>query len=81
MVGSRQRLHCAGLVRNVPLEIQGTLLTLDIFVLPMHDADLVLGFSWLAILGPVVTDYGQRLLEFGLGGQYIRWKGNPPLDL
>ncbi|OIT33904.1 hypothetical protein A4A49_64903, partial [Nicotiana attenuata] len=81
VVGSGQRLRCAGLVRNVPLEIQGTLLTLDFFVLPMHGADLLLDVSWLATLGPVVTDYVQRLLEFGLGGQYIRWKGNPPLDL
>lgn len=57
MKGSGQRLRCASLVRYVPLEIQGTLLTLDFFVLLMHGADLFLGVSW------------QRLFEFGLGGQ------------
>ncbi|XP_070001858.1 uncharacterized protein [Nicotiana sylvestris] len=42
MVGSGQRLQCAGLFLQVPLSIQGCLLTMDFFVLPMHGFDFVL---------------------------------------
>lgn len=63
MVGSGQCLQCAGLVRQVPLSIQGCLLTMDFFVLPMYGSDIVLGISWIATLGRVVTDYGQWVLN------------------
>lgn len=71
MVGSGQRLQCAGLFLQVPLSIQGCLLTMDFFVLPMHGFDFVLGISWLATLGRVVTDYGQRVFEFVLNDQQV----------
>lgn len=58
MVGSGQRLPCTGTVRQVLLMIQGCLLTMDFFFLPMHGSDIALGVSWLATLGRVVTDYG-----------------------
>ncbi|WMV35101.1 hypothetical protein MTR67_028486 [Solanum verrucosum] len=59
MVGSGQRLPCNGIVRQVPLMIQGSLLTMDFFVLPIHGSDIALGVSWLATLGRIVTDYVQ----------------------
>ena len=43
MVSSGQRLHCESVVRQVSLTVQGYDLSLDLYVLPMHDVDIVLG--------------------------------------
>lgn len=54
---------------------------INFYVLLLHGSDLVLGISWLAILSPVVTDYGARLFEFNYKGQHYSWRGDPPTEL
>nr|XP_009762266.1 PREDICTED: uncharacterized protein LOC104214313 [Nicotiana sylvestris] len=81
MVGSGQRLSCDGVCRQVPLSIQGCNLTMDFYVLPLHGLDLVIGVSWLATLGPVVTDYGARVFEFTLNNHRFTWQGDLPTDI
>nr|XP_009631242.1 uncharacterized protein LOC104121053 [Nicotiana tomentosiformis] len=72
IVGSGQRLPCTGVVRNVKLLVQECSLILDLYVLDLNDAEVVLGVSWLATLGPVVTDYHERIFDFFLGGNCYR---------
>lgn len=81
VVGSGQRLRCEGMVRNVPLSIQGCDLNLEFFVLSFHGSDLVLGISWLAILGPVIKDYRARYFEFSLDGVRYSWHGEASIDV
>lgn len=69
------------MTRAVNLTIQGCTLTLDLYVLSMHGSDIVLGVSWLATLGLVVTDYSQRTFEFSLHNTRHSWVGNPPIDV
>lgn len=62
VVGSGQCLSCEGVCRQVPVTIQVSTLYLDFYyVLPLHGSGLVLGISWLAILGQTVADYVARL--------------------
>lgn len=77
VVGSGQRLRCDGVVRQVPLSIQGCDLVFDLYVLSLHSADIVLGISWLSSLGTVLQDYSRRLLEFSQKGQKYSWIGEP----
>lgn len=51
--------------------IQGTTLVEDLHILSLHGADLVLGVSWLAKLGPVLTNYATKTLEFYLEGKQV----------
>ncbi|XP_070052255.1 uncharacterized protein [Nicotiana tomentosiformis] len=81
MVGSGQRLRYDAIVRQIPLTIQGCELVLDFYVLALHGADFVLGVSWLATLGPVLTDYAMHVLEFSHNGNTMRWQGEPPTML
>uniref|UniRef100_A0A3Q7EG54 Uncharacterized protein n=1 Tax=Solanum lycopersicum TaxID=4081 RepID=A0A3Q7EG54_SOLLC len=81
VVRSGQRLRCDGVARGLMLLIQGTTLTEDLYILSLHGADLVLGVSWLAKLGPVVTNYATRTLEFNLGGNQLVWQGVSPTDV
>ncbi|WMV23816.1 hypothetical protein MTR67_017201 [Solanum verrucosum] len=43
--------------------------------------DVVLGVSWLATLGPVVTAYAARIFEFSMSGSLVRWVGDSPTEL
>nr|XP_016462819.1 PREDICTED: uncharacterized protein LOC107785918 [Nicotiana tabacum]XP_016462821.1 PREDICTED: uncharacterized protein LOC107785918 [Nicotiana tabacum]XP_016462822.1 PREDICTED: uncharacterized protein LOC107785918 [Nicotiana tabacum]XP_016462823.1 PREDICTED: uncharacterized protein LOC107785918 [Nicotiana tabacum]XP_016462824.1 PREDICTED: uncharacterized protein LOC107785918 [Nicotiana tabacum] len=81
MVGSGQRLRYDAIVRQIPLTIQGCELVLDFYVLALHDADFVLRVSWLATLGPVLTDYAMHVLEFSHNGSTMRCQDKPPTML
>ena len=81
MVGSGQRLKCEGLARQITLSIQGSKLVEDFYVLSFEGSDVVLGVSWLAKLGHVLTDYATREFEFTLNGNKVKWKGDPPMDV
>ena len=64
LAGSGEKLRCEGVVIGVLLTIQGCDLTIDFYVLQLHGADIVLEVSWLATLGPIVTDYVKLKFEF-----------------
>ncbi|KAH0655105.1 hypothetical protein KY285_029987 [Solanum tuberosum] len=81
VVGSGQRLRCEGVAKKIPLTIQGNKIVEDLYILSLHGADIVLGVSWLATLGPVLTDYAKRIFEFTLNGSKISWKGDAPTDM
>uniref|UniRef100_M1A9G6 Uncharacterized protein n=1 Tax=Solanum tuberosum TaxID=4113 RepID=M1A9G6_SOLTU len=64
-----------GVVRGVALTIQGFSFVTDFFIIDLHGSDLVLGVTWLATLGPCLTDYVNRTFEFTLDGKHHRWQG------
>ena len=53
------------------MAIQGHTLTLPMYLLPVSSADLVLGASWLATLGPHISYYSTLTLKFYLNGEFI----------
>ncbi|KAJ0940339.1 putative nucleotidyltransferase, Ribonuclease H [Helianthus annuus] len=79
VVGSGERLPCSGLARNVEVIIQGHSIVVDFYVLPLQGWDMVLGVSWLATLGPVVTDYATSVFQFTLAGKQVTWQGDKPV--
>ena len=81
VVGSGQNLCCDGVVRGVPLDIQGYDLPMDLYVLSLHGADVILDVSWLQTLEPVVTNYATRIFELSLNGSPVRWVGNSPTEM
>ncbi|KAH0652914.1 hypothetical protein KY289_030592 [Solanum tuberosum] len=81
VVGSGQQLRCEGVARKIPITIQGSNIAKDLYILALHGADIVLGVSWLATLGPVLTDYAKRIFEFTLNGAKVSWKGDAPTDV
>lgn len=80
MVGCGQQLPCEAVSRQVTLLIQGSTLVEDLYILPFHGANIVLGVAWLATLGPILTDYATRVFEFTLNGSRVSWQGDCPTD-
>ncbi|XP_019255164.1 PREDICTED: uncharacterized protein LOC109233755 [Nicotiana attenuata] len=79
MVGG-QRLPSNAVARQTNLVIQGHTLVEDLYILPFHGSDIVLGVAWLATLGPVITNYATREFGFTLNGSRTTWQGDCPTD-
>ena len=68
MVANKEKVECVGLCQALTINIQGTLITADLYILPVAACPLVLGVQWLAILGPIETDYSKLTMMFKQGG-------------
>ncbi|PNX66605.1 hypothetical protein L195_g055181 [Trifolium pratense] len=64
-----------GVIQKLPLEIQGHMLEVPVFLLPVAGADVILGASWLSTLGPHVADYASLTLKFFLKGKFVTLTG------
>nr|KYP37665.1 Transposon Ty3-I Gag-Pol polyprotein [Cajanus cajan] len=76
MVGNGNSLTVEGLIQELKVSVQGHTLTLPVYLLPVSGADLVLGASWLATLGPHISDYSALTLKFYLNGEFITLHGD-----
>ncbi|MCH79693.1 Ty3/gypsy retrotransposon protein [Trifolium medium] len=76
LVGNGQSLTVEGMVRQLQLQVQGHELCIPAYLLPVAGADLILGSSWLATLGPHIADYAALTLRFYQNGQFIKLQGD-----
>ncbi|VFQ64452.1 unnamed protein product [Cuscuta campestris] len=77
-VGNGDYLLCDKQCVGVDLELQGTVFTVDLFVLFVHGHDLVLGVQWLQQLGRVTHDYAALTMEFLWQEKPVRLQGGSP---
>nr|GLL29698.1 uncharacterized protein LOC109154292 [Ipomoea trifida] len=75
-IGNGDSLHCRVRCPQVPIQMQGTIFPIDLFVLPIQGPDVVLGVQWLQQLGKITHDYAQLSMEFLWNGQPICLKGD-----
>jgi len=81
LVGNGQSMIAEGVVPNLSITLQGHELTIPVFLLPVVGADIILGSSWLATLGPHVADYAALTLKFFNKGKFMALqgeRGTPP---
>lgn len=75
MVGNGGELRCSQIRKDVQVIIQGHKFTLDFFVMPLAEADLVFGVQWLKTLGPVITNYLTLTDQFYIGDKLVALQG------
>nr|GLL25459.1 uncharacterized protein LOC109154292 [Ipomoea trifida] len=75
-IGNGDSLHCRVRCPQVPIQMQGTIFPIDLFVLPIQGPDVVLGVQLLQQLGKITHDYAQLSMEFLWNGQPICLKGD-----
>jgi hypothetical protein len=75
LVGNGQTLTAEGLIQHVPLQIQGQEIQVPVYLLQISGADVILGSTWLATLGPHVADYAALTLKFFQNGRFITLQG------
>lgn len=64
--------------RRVKLNIQGQESKIDLLVLPLGDAQIILGTIWLRSLGPTIWDFSNHTLKYWQRGKTITLKGVKP---
>lgn len=74
-IGDWSELLCEGKSCQVPLKLGEVVFRLDLFILPIHEADVVLGAQWLAELGTVTFNYQLLWMKFQHQGREIVLKG------
>ncbi|XP_061356960.1 uncharacterized protein LOC133301350 [Gastrolobium bilobum] len=80
-VGNGDTLQCFGLCLAVPVQLAGHIFHIDLFVLPLHGADIVLGAQWLRQLSPVTFDYRLLTLSFHFNSEPVTLHGyTPPMS-
>ncbi|XP_039140565.1 uncharacterized protein LOC120277791 [Dioscorea cayenensis subsp. rotundata] len=75
LVGNGQTLNVEGQIPELTIDVQGYTLLVLAFVLAIEGADLILGTSWLAKLGPHVVDYDKKVIQFYHNNQFMILKG------
>ncbi|KAI5436842.1 hypothetical protein KIW84_023098 [Lathyrus oleraceus] len=75
LVGNGQSIMAEGQIPQLTIEVQGQVMVIPVFLLPFSGADIILGSSWLATLGPHVADYSTLSLKFFLNGKFIILSG------
>jgi len=78
LVGNGHSLVAEGLVNQLEVSVQGYMLTIPVYILPISGADLVLGAAWLATLGPHIADYSTRTLKFYSDNKFVTLQGEHP---
>lgn len=53
-------------IENLQVKVQDHLLIFSIYLLPITGADLILGASWLASIGPHIPNYSNMNCSFFL---------------
>jgi hypothetical protein len=69
LVGNGEIMDAEGVIKDLSVKIQGNELRVPVFLLPVAGADVILGASWLATLGPHVADYASLTLIF-----FFKWQ-------
>ena len=63
-IGNEDFLLCDSSCVQVKLCLQGHKFFMDLLILPIQDADVVLGIQWLKLLGPVIINYKLLTMDF-----------------
>lgn len=64
LVGNCQTLQVEGKIPDLSMQVHDYTLLVHAFVVDIAGVDLILGASWLAKLGPHVTDYEEKIIKF-----------------
>lgn len=67
VLGTRGIVRAAGVCKEVNLTIANLSITHDFLPLPLGSADVILGVTWLEMLGKVIFYYKLSEMEFPLG--------------
>ncbi|VFQ67002.1 unnamed protein product [Cuscuta campestris] len=77
-VGNGDSLRCSYYYPKSLLILQGHEFDVDLYLLPVHGPDVVLGDQWLQGLGKVSHDYSTMTMEFHRNDTLVVLKGDVP---
>jgi hypothetical protein len=76
-VANGEKVTCPGVLRNAPIDIEGPMFDVDLYVMPLAGYDMVLGTQWMAPLRRIAWDVASRAFSFQHDGRDVVWTGVP----
>lgn len=76
LVGNGTALQVESCILKLQLTVQGNQITLPMYVFPIAGAELIMGSTWLATLGPHMVDYKARSIQFHTDMKFIKLQGD-----
>jgi hypothetical protein len=64
-----------GLARDVGIRISQEEFNIDCYNIPLTCYDMVLGATFLRMLGPILWDFDDSCMAFWHGGRHVLWRG------
>lgn len=72
---SGEKLICDKVCKDVEIKVQGTIIKMDIFLLPMAGSNMVIGIQGLKTLGTVTFNFEKLWMKFDKEGSTVMWHG------
>ncbi|CAM8926575.1 unnamed protein product [Rhodiola kirilowii] len=77
-VGNGDEMKCEGVCRDVPVNINGAIFSVELHLLPVFGVDLVLGAQWLAEVGPTTFCFKELWMQLTWAGAPLQLYGIRP---
>ncbi|KAG8644032.1 hypothetical protein MANES_11G082735v8 [Manihot esculenta] len=74
-VAHGEQLDSPGICKGIPILLDSHSFSVNLFVLPLTDFDVVLGVNWLRTLGPILWDFAVMRMYFFKQGILIELQG------
>jgi hypothetical protein len=75
VVANGEKINSKGQCRKVQVWIQGTLFTLEFYLLPLVGYDVVVGVQWLRTLGLIMWDFSKLHMSFRYKDKWVQLRG------
>ena len=80
MVGNGYKVAGQGVCRQVEISLQGLHIVQDFFPIELGSADVILGITWLGMLGEVSANWKKLTMQFDWQGNRVLLQGDPSLS-
>ncbi|KAH9680855.1 hypothetical protein KPL71_026714 [Citrus sinensis] len=81
VVANGEKLTSPGRCKGVQLQLQGTQIEADFYLLSLEGCDAVLGAQWLCTLGPILWDFDKMEMQFTKDGRQMTLRGATTSEL
>jgi hypothetical protein len=70
-----EHLQSSGACKSIDLSIQGEMICMDCYALPLDGFDVIFSVRWVQSLGPIVWDFAALSMAFIRDGHVVRFEG------
>lgn len=78
-IGDGRVINGQGKCQGLELDIQGVKVREEYLFFELGTTDVVLGYTWLALLGETRINWGLHLMRFQVGSEWVTISGDPSL--
>jgi hypothetical protein len=75
LVANGDGVPCQGVTHNIPLSIDTEAFSISCFGITLGSFDLILGYDFLRMLGPILWDFARHRMTFTRGDHRVTWLG------